>query len=58
MADNTNNFPPHNGAGILGSGILLLIVGVQFFSMGLIGELITKTAHRNKSIVLRKYKKQ
>ena len=39
-------------------GILLLIVGVQFFSMGLIGELITKTAHRNKSIVLRKYKKQ
>ena len=39
-------------------GILLLIVGIQFFSMGLIGELITKTAHRNKSIVLRKYKKQ
>jgi len=39
-------------------GILLLIVGVQFFSMGLIGELITKTAHRNDSIVLRKYKKQ
>jgi glycosyltransferase involved in cell wall biosynthesis len=39
-------------------GILLLIVGVQFFSMGLIGELITKTAHRNENIVLRKYKKQ
>ena len=39
-------------------GILLLIVGIQFFSMGLIGELITKTAHRNESIVLRKYKKQ
>ena len=39
-------------------GILLLIVGVQFFSMGLTGELITKTAHRNQSIVLRKYKKQ
>ena len=38
-------------------GILLLIVGIQFFSMGLIGELITKTAHRNESIVLRKYKK-
>jgi len=39
-------------------GILLLIVGIQFFSMGLIGELITKTAHRNESIVLRKYKKE
>ena len=39
-------------------GILLLIVGIQFFSMGLIGELITKTAHRNQSIVIRKYKKQ
>ena len=39
-------------------GILLLIVGLQFFSMGLIGELITKTAHRNKNIVLRKYKKE
>ncbi len=38
-------------------GILLLIVGIQFFSMGLIGELITKTAHRNENIVLRKYKK-
>jgi glycosyltransferase involved in cell wall biosynthesis len=39
-------------------GILLLIVGLQFFSMGLIGELITKTAHRNENIVLRKYKKE
>ena len=39
-------------------GILLLIVGIQFFSMGLIGELITKTAHRNENIVLRKYKKE
>jgi len=39
-------------------GILLLIVGIQFFSMGLVGELITKTAHRNESIVLRKYKKE
>ena len=39
-------------------GILLLIVGIQFFSMGLIGELITKTAHRNESILLRKYKKE
>ena len=39
-------------------GILLLIVGIQFFSMGLIGELITKTAHRNESIILKKYKKQ
>lgn len=38
-------------------GILLLIVGIQFFSMGLIGELITKTAHRNESIVLKKYNK-
>ncbi|MBC8311043.1 MAG: glycosyltransferase family 2 protein [Candidatus Marinimicrobia bacterium] len=38
-------------------GILLLIVGIQFFSMGLMGELITKTAHRNENIVLRKYKK-
>ena len=39
-------------------GILLLIVGIQFFSMGLIGELITKTTHRKESIVLRKYKKE
>jgi len=39
-------------------GILLLIVGIQFFSMGLIGELITKTAHRNRNIVFKKYKKE
>ena len=39
-------------------GILLLIVGLQFFSMGLIGELITKTAHRNENMVQRKYKKE
>jgi glycosyltransferase involved in cell wall biosynthesis len=34
-------------------GILLLIVGVQFFSMGLIGELIIKTSHRNEKKVSR-----
>ena len=39
-------------------GILLLIVGLQFFSMGLIGELITKTAHRNENMFQRKYKKE
>ena len=39
-------------------GILLLILGVQFFSMGLIGELIIKISHQNKNIPLKVYKKE
>ena len=38
-------------------GILLLIVGVQFFSLGLIGEIITKSMHKPEKMVQQVYKK-
>ncbi len=38
-------------------GILLLIVGVQFFSLGLIGEIITKSMHKREKMVQQVYKK-
>ncbi len=38
-------------------GILLLIIGVQFFSLGLIGEIITKSMHKREKMVQQVYKK-
>jgi len=39
-------------AGLL-SGVLLIVVGVQFVSLGLLGELIAKSAHKNENMVKR-----
>lgn len=35
------------------SGVLLIVVGVQFISMGLLGELIAKAGHENEKMVKR-----
>jgi hypothetical protein len=35
-------------------GILLSIVGVQFISLGLLGEMITKTSEEKDSIIIEK----
>ena len=37
-------------------GILLIIVGVQFFAIGLIGELIVHTTHSEKEYVVKEKK--
>lgn len=39
-------------AGLL-SGVLLIVVGVQFISLGLLGELIAKSSHKNENMVKR-----
>lgn len=36
------------------TGILLAIVGAQFFSLGLIGEMITKTSSDKEHVIIEK----
>lgn len=45
---------PISGRPLFFVGILLAIVGVQFFSIGLIGEMITKTSQASDNIIIDK----
>lgn len=45
---------PISGRPLFFVGILLAIVGVQFFSIGLIGEMITKTSVENDNVIIDK----
>lgn len=45
---------PISGRPLFFVGILMAIVGVQFFSIGLIGEMITKTSVENDNVIIDK----
>ncbi|MEO8513701.1 MAG: glycosyltransferase family 2 protein [Ignavibacteria bacterium] len=45
---------PISGRPLFFVGILMAIVGVQFFSIGLIGEMITKTSIENDNVIIDK----
>jgi hypothetical protein len=45
---------PISGRPLFFVGILFAIVGVQFFSIGLIGEMITKTSIENDNVIIDK----
>ena len=39
-------------------GVMLIVIGIQFFSMGLLGELITRSSQDNENRVKRLYEKR
>jgi dolichol-phosphate mannosyltransferase len=45
---------PISGRPLFFVAILMAIVGVQFFSIGLIGEMITKTSIENDNVIVDK----
>jgi hypothetical protein len=45
---------PISGRPLFFVGILFAIVGIQFFSIGLIGEMITKTSVDNDNVIIDK----